>query len=292
MYIQIKDILKSRSYGGHLTKNWVKQDLPRFAQLMADQTTRSKISIFSFARQKKIIMHSSSCKVMQSNSFYPTVIDLAFSTIGCQTPTAVYSRKSIAEFKVAKDSIVGSKTTLRSLLRYDFYYKLYFLAAAIKLSPQEPSTTPEYAGKNEHSQRTCKATIIVIPQERYFTTRNFLESINSSTSFIREKNNKNNLQWLLQTTPKRVKQRLFPVGGKVALRPIGGKVALRPFGKAPTEDTINTDSVMLKGNSQRQPASGQGFAVNNVFLFNELDCLEYETFDRMPGFEIQFNNEN
>jgi hypothetical protein len=242
---------------------------------------------------------------MQSNSFYPTVIDLAFSTIGCQTPTAVYSRKSIAEFKVAKDSIVGSKTTLRSLLRYDFYYKLYFLAAAIKLSPQEPSTTPEYAGKNEHSQRTCKATIIVIPQEtKDFTTRNFLESINSSTSFIREKNNKNNLQWLLQTTPKRVKQRLFPVGGKVALRPKGKffnfQLKKTFLGKAPTEDTINTDSVMLKpsgdalrlGNSQRQPASGQGFAVNNVFLFNELDCLEYETFDRMPGFEIQFNNEN
>lgn len=272
MYIQIKDILKSRSYGGHLTKNWVKQDLPRFAQLMADKTTRSKISIFSFARQKKIIMHSSSCKVMQSNSFYPTVIDLAFSTIGCQTPTAVYSRKSIAEFKVAKDSIVGSKTTLRSLLRYDFYYKLYFLAAAIKLSPQEPSTTPEYAGKNEHIFPGAQDT-------KDFTTRNFLESINSSTNgFIREKNNKNNLQWLLKIS--------FPF----SLLSPKGKQRLKGKEKAPTEYNIRSEDTINKRDSQRQPASQ--VAVNNVFLFNELDCLEYETFDRMPGFEIQFNNEN
>lgn len=205
-------VFRSRNYGGHLNHFWVESHLPRYqlayGALFTDSTSfahlrspgrvelKSKTKNFEWLKllnynyTQKILLHSNSGKFLQ----YPSssaVTDLAFSTITLQSRIPVYSRKSVAGFKLAKGSLLGAKVTLRSLKKDEFFYKLYFLAAAAKQVPLLPA-----------------------------------RDINDQPG------------------------------------------------------TSSTSGLVLS------------FSVQNVFIFNELDSLDYDSFSNMPGLEIQFIRQN
>lgn len=146
MYKQKKhDYIRSHSFGGHLNKDWVNQDLRRY-QLTYGSTIKESfqkigelsnadslnnknwLTLFNCLGLKKITLHSNSGKLL-STPATGAILDLAFSTIGPQTPSKVYSRKSVAGFKLSKRSLLGVKATLRNIVKCEFYYKLYFLTA-------------------------------------------------------------------------------------------------------------------------------------------------------------------
>ena len=138
----------AKLFGGQLNKNWINKDLRRYNQnlnlglspfalskLIAHATnseilntkkSRESTNLLSYLFVDKIILHSSTGKLLQTPSG-SAVISSAFSTIACQTPTKVYSRKSVSGFKLSKSSLLGAKTTLRNLAKLEFYYKWFFL---------------------------------------------------------------------------------------------------------------------------------------------------------------------
>jgi hypothetical protein len=200
-------LIRSRNFGGHLNKNWIERDLPRYQITYGcwkanekKSNTKKQVKVLNSYGLEKIILHSSSGRLLQSPS-NSTTIDLAFSTVGCQTPTKVYSRKSIAGFKLSKFALLGAKTTLRNLAKYAFFYKFYFLGA----------------GETNVTAMTKQFRIT-------FGEQKFSGSA-------------------LQTTQQ--------------------------------QSSLSTISLPIK----------------NVFLFNELDSLDYEVFSNMTGFEITFINE-
>jgi hypothetical protein len=217
-------INRSRNFGGHLNKNWIERDLPRYQitygcwqandkksnnQLFPTKKQRKRVKVLNSYCLEKIILHSSSGRLLQSPS-NSTTIDLAFSTVGCQTPTKVYSRKSIAGFKLSKFALLGAKTTLRNLAKYAFFYKFYFLGA----------------GETNVTAMT-KQFRITFGEQKYI----------SSSSLD------------------------FGCGQK------------------------------LRTMRQQSCLSTTSLPIKNVFLFNELDSLDYEVFSNMTGFEIAFINE-
>nr|YP_025777.1 ribosomal protein L5 [Tupiella akineta]AAQ18736.1 ribosomal protein L5 [Tupiella akineta] len=230
-------LIRSRNFVGHLNKNWIERDLPRYQltfggwQTNEDKKNNVNLPAFVFPVGKvnkdlasswkargfpkdaqkrlkvlnsygleKIILHSSSGKLLQAPSS-STTIDLAFSTVGCQTPTKVYSRRSIAGFKLSKSALLGAKATLRNLAKYDFFYKFYFLGA----------------GETNVTAMTRQSRIT-----------------------------------------------------------LGEQKLAAPYG--------------LQSIQQQPNLSTTSLAVKNVFLFNELDSLDYDVFSNMAGFEIVFIN--
>jgi ribosomal protein L5 len=179
-------IARSKCFGGQLNKSWVNKDLYRYelnfsqltqitfcctaatelkvekkltngstthyetlstaagtnAKYKLGYSTQSRTHLpFGCLHLDKIILHSSSGKFIQAPS-NSAIVDLAFSTISCQTPAHVYSRKSIAGFKLTKSALLGAKTTLRALAKLEFYYKWYFLGASVpKIAPMSFSRT-------------------------------------------------------------------------------------------------------------------------------------------------------
>lgn len=174
------DLFRSHSFVGHLNKSWLKQDVPRYqinledCQANKSKSDRVKNASTNFAafvvsqntRKKayeleKITLHASSGKLLQfpNNS---SVIDLAFSTIGCQTPTKIYSRKSIAGFKLSKSALLGAKSTLRNLAKYEFYYKFYFLGSS---EPKANLLAEQFRitlGEQKHQLNKRKTTSLAI----------------------------------------------------------------------------------------------------------------------------------
>jgi len=78
---------------------------------------------------QKIVLHSNSGQYLvdPSNS---SNLDLAFSTISCQTPSKIYAIKNVSGFKLSKNALLGMKSTLRSINAYEFFYKWLFIAAS------------------------------------------------------------------------------------------------------------------------------------------------------------------
>ena len=137
---------KKYIFMGHQFNSWVKHDLVRYQQLIDGWQFVSKggfiqkrsknvyraarpieyTNILNCITLEKIVLHSTSGKLLRSPSDC-AVLDLAFSTISSQSPRAVYSRKSIAGFKLAKGALLGMKATLNHIAKDELYYKWYFL---------------------------------------------------------------------------------------------------------------------------------------------------------------------
>lgn len=286
--LKINNIDRSHSFGGHLNNNWITRDLPRYQlayerlsadflkrvailqNLAATKTLMAKAikaegpqgvghllcqafnsqselklteptkqeavntvryPLFKSVLLDKIILHYNSGKLLQSPS-NSTIIDLAFSTMACQTPTKVYSRKSIAGFKLSKFALLGAKTTLRSLAKYEFYYKFYFLGASQTLTNSATSTQAVSGPPTEN-----------LPVK--------------------------SLQKTLMT--KALKAR--GPGAKTKQFLDQGRVIFKPLAFSKKTKLIST-----------------AFAIKNVFVFNELDNLDYDAFSNLAGLEIQLVN--
>lgn len=152
---------------GHCMERWIKQDLIRYGfcydtffhvlkpqdsanilaqtngdlsqrrgslmqpscSLMQPLAARGQERPENFDLGNKINIHSTSGKFSQFTN-QKNIVDLAFSVIGCQTPTKVAARQSISGFKLSKNADIGSKVSLRNSPKYEFSYKWYFIEAS------------------------------------------------------------------------------------------------------------------------------------------------------------------
>lgn len=197
------------------------------------QNNKSPSSILNCLNLHKIVLHSTSGKLYQSPK-HCALLDLAFLTISCQTPTKVYSRKAVAAFKLSKLSLLGVKTTLRNLLKHEFFYKFYFLQAS------------------EHSPFIEKAQHKVKPLPLFPDILTPLKSISLKSSLKHKFNKvvlaKNSLHFTLNKH-------------------------------------IYNQKLMLKKNNSELSFT-TAVAIKNLFIFNELDSLDYSSFSNLTGFEI------
>nr|YP_010733803.1 ribosomal protein L5 [Gayralia brasiliensis]YP_010733832.1 ribosomal protein L5 [Monostroma nitidum]WEG93074.1 ribosomal protein L5 [Gayralia brasiliensis]WEG93103.1 ribosomal protein L5 [Monostroma nitidum] len=162
----------SLDFGGHLNENWTKRNLVRYqlayqiqmlspkkAELFAIKQRHSNIcmntgkvspefSILNSTQLNKVILHFNSGRLLQTPS-QSSVIDLAFSAICSQTPCKVLSRKSVAGFKLTKKSLLGLKSTLRKIAKYEFYYKLYFIGAGESKTTLITKKSSDYSSKRK-----------------------------------------------------------------------------------------------------------------------------------------------
>lgn len=267
------NIDRSHSFGGHLNNNWITRDLPRYQlayeRLSADLFKNVKIlqnlaatqqgvghllckvgptkleavnavryPLFKSVSLDKIILHYNSGKLLQSPS-NSTIVDLAFSTIACQTPTKIYSRKSIAGFKLSKFALLGAKTTLRSLAKYEFYYKFYFLGSSSQTLANSATSSQTVSGP-----RTENLPVKTLQKRQ---TNKTLAKIKA---------------WV-PGAKNRSKQFIDQAQGRL----------LKPLASSKKTKLIST-----------------AFAIKNVFVFNELDNLDYDAFSNLAGLEIQLVN--
>jgi hypothetical protein len=264
-------------FGGHLNKNWMDQDLPRYLLAYNSPTSSrelnspglcGKSSLLDCLELKTLLLHSTSGKRLSSPSSGP-IADLAFTTISCQTPKSVYSRKSIAGFKLNKSSLLGAKATLRKLAKYEFFYKLYFLGARFSnpLLSTKKNFLPCLPIFSDHAKACTKGASQGAEIKR--KTR----PLGSFLTFISLRN----YLFTLNTLHK----------CKVCINANQG-VASQGKGREQAKGNISTrKKVSLRRNSGSSLITAS-LAIKNSFLFNELDILDYDSFSKVGGFEIVF----
>jgi hypothetical protein len=283
-------LIRSRSFGGQLNKNWIERDLPRYqlaygGWLISDKKVDSfdaTLQSESVNNQKyikvlvndgsqmdsygleKIILHSSSGKLLQSPS-NSAIIYLAFSTVSCQTPTKIHSKNSIAGFKLSKFALLGAKTTLRNLAKYDFYYKFFFLGASETSVTAMIRQSRITLSNGKAWKRSRGETPWRKPSEASFSQKSF----SAKKSFL--------------TLPSgKAKARKTKI-----VKPLAK--SLEPVFEKPTLGPCFFDR-KSEQKQQQHNLFTMSLAVKNVFLFNELDNLDYDAFSNMSGFEIVFVN--
>lgn len=77
---------------------------------------------------EKIHLHATSGKLISHPGFCLN-LDLAATTLSCQQAQKVVSKKAVSGFKLAKNTVLAVKTTLRGEMMHQFYYKWYFISA-------------------------------------------------------------------------------------------------------------------------------------------------------------------
>ena len=174
MYKQKKhDHIRSHSFGGHLFfKNWVNHDLRRYqltygSIIFTEQNNPNAdarrndlnliynnnwLNLFHIIGFSQLTLHCSSGQILKTPSM-GAILDIAFSTITGLAPTKVYSRKSIAGFKLSKHNLLGVKNTVRNVEKFLFYYKLYFLTAGLKPLVLKPPFETSLILKNKTLQQ-------------------------------------------------------------------------------------------------------------------------------------------
>nr|BCT02611.1 ribosomal protein L5 [Medakamo hakoo] len=85
-------------------------------------------SIHQLPKIEKIVLHSSSGNVAQDKKRILPIL-LGFEYLTGQKPATIWSKKSIASFRLRKDSLLGCRVTLRKNALYSFFekYSAYYL---------------------------------------------------------------------------------------------------------------------------------------------------------------------
>jgi large subunit ribosomal protein L5 len=79
-------------------------------------------SVHQLPKIEKIVLHSSSGKIAQDKKHILPIL-LGFEYITGQKPATIWSKKSIASFRLRKDSLLGCRVTLRKNALYSFFEK-------------------------------------------------------------------------------------------------------------------------------------------------------------------------
>lgn len=90
-----------------------------------------------------IQIHATSGKLIQNPGFCLT-LDLANTTICCQKPQKIISKKAVASFKLAKKTVLAVSTTLRNDSMLEFCYKWYFIRS------QQDDLVPKHQTETAH----------------------------------------------------------------------------------------------------------------------------------------------
>lgn len=85
-------------------------------------------NIHQLPKIKKVVVHSSSGNIAQDKKRILPIL-LGFEYLTGQKPGVIWSKKSIASFRLRKDSLLGCRVTLRSNVLYNFFekYVAYYL---------------------------------------------------------------------------------------------------------------------------------------------------------------------
>nr|AOC61548.1 ribosomal protein L5 [Gloeotilopsis planctonica] len=333
-------VQRSSHFIGHLNKNWVMQNLPRYMlalsswknkiktndfQILPEESIDSSIasvnrrkssflsleskkalctsnqtfhknwkytqdplefqnhfhrsSILNSLTLEKIVLHSTSGKLYQSPKS-SCILDLTFSTLSCQTPTKVYSRKAIAAFKLSKYTLLGVKTTLRNTLKHEFFYKFYFLQAAENSS---------FTSKSQSQSKSSSLFPNVFEAFKSLASQNSLKHQSSKLS----SKSRNSLfdSNLPMDQAERFKGKFKAISFQKSNQNPVDKPKLLQNSKAFVKKGLNHQlsvynfSSKIKKNHEKV-FSTSAIAIKNVFIFNELDSLDYDLFSNLAGFEV------
>lgn len=104
-------------------------------------------SIHQLPKIQKVILHSSSGNVAQDKKRILPIL-LGFEYLTGQKPAVIWSKKSIASFRLRKDSLLGCRVTLRNSALYSFFekYASYYLPRVYDwqtLTQSEKQRSPE-----------------------------------------------------------------------------------------------------------------------------------------------------
>lgn len=104
-------------------------------------------SIHQLPKIQKAVLHSSSGNVAQDKKRILPIL-LGFEYLTGQKPAVIWSKKSIASFRLRKDSLLGCRVTLRNGTLYSFFekYASYYLPRVYDwqtLSQSEKQRSPE-----------------------------------------------------------------------------------------------------------------------------------------------------
>lgn len=85
-------------------------------------------SIHQLPKIEKVVLHSSSGNIAQDKKRILPIL-LGFEYLTGQKPAVIWSKKSIASFRLRKDSLLGCRVTLRNNALYSFFekYVAYYL---------------------------------------------------------------------------------------------------------------------------------------------------------------------
>jgi len=85
-------------------------------------------SIHQLPKIEKVVLHSSSGNIAQDKKRILPIL-LGFEYLTGQKPATIWSKKSIASFRLRKDSLLGCRVTLRRNALYSFFekYVAYYL---------------------------------------------------------------------------------------------------------------------------------------------------------------------
>ena len=85
-------------------------------------------SIHQLPKIEKVVLHSSSGNIAQDKKRILPIL-LGFGYLTGQKPSVIWSKKSIASFRLRKDSLLGCRVTLRNNVLFSFFekYAAYYL---------------------------------------------------------------------------------------------------------------------------------------------------------------------
>ena len=85
-------------------------------------------SIHQLPKIEKVVLHSSSGNIAQDKKRILPIL-LGFGYLTGQKPSVIWSKKSIASFRLRKDSLLGCRVTLRNNALFSFFekYAAYYL---------------------------------------------------------------------------------------------------------------------------------------------------------------------
>jgi len=79
------------------------------------------------SKASKVIVHAASEKLVNVNAYF-TPLTLGFACVGGQSPSTIKSKKSVAAFKLVKNSFMGGLSSLRRKHLLQFQYKFSWIS--------------------------------------------------------------------------------------------------------------------------------------------------------------------
>lgn len=230
----------------------------------------AKAIFFSHAnlweKTAKINLHITSKKLLYYTDLY-SAIHLAFCCFGNQSPQMIKSKKAVAAFKIMKNIIIGAKITIRRKNKYYFFYKWGFLAASLPV---------EFG-----LQLDLRDTLTYCENQKKMDVLAFVS--------LQEPRAK------AQTKAKKKKTKLWTKNNtsiETIFSYVKKQQLLKKFFQLNSRETISNKNIHMANVNTKavlKPTISVSVGIQNIFLFPELDRVDYVLFEPIPGLDLTFH---
>jgi hypothetical protein len=253
------------------TNFFVIEPLPARRVERAPSPSLSEAIFFSHAnlweKTVKINLHITSKKLLYYTDLY-SAIHLAFCCFGNQSPQMIKSKKAVAAFKIMKNIIIGAKIAIRRQNKYYFFYKWGFLAASLPV---------EFG-----LQLDLRDTLTYCENQKKTDLLAFVSPFPKASYVTKAKKKKTTL-WTKNNTFLD-KKKLFYYVKKEQL--------LKKFFQLNSRETISNKNIHMTNVNTKtilKPIMSVSVGIQNIFLFPELDRVDYVLFEPIPGLDLTFH---